>query len=64
MNILTSLERVAAILRVLSPIAEQVESYLFEGGAEPAVFEAIPELRSPAALERAKQRARSTPPTG
>lgn len=49
-----AIERSAAIRRVLGPIAEQVESYIFEDGPEPAIFEQLPELKSPAALERAK----------
>ncbi len=63
-GLITAAERMASVLRVLGPVAEQVESYLFGGGPEPALFEALPELRSPAALERAKQRARSNPPVG
>ncbi len=53
-DVLEGLERGAAILRVLGPIAEQVEGYIFGDGPEPAIFEQLPELKSPAALERAK----------
>lgn len=49
-------ERAVSILRAFGPVAEQMERYLFEDGPEPAVLEAIPELRSPAALERARTR--------
>ncbi len=60
-DVIENLERGAAILRVLGPVADQVESYLFGVGPEPAVFEQVPELKAPAALERAKQAARNRP---
>lgn len=63
-SILEGVERAATLLRVFGPVAKDLESYIFHGGAEPALFESLPELRSPAALERAKHAARSNPPVG
>lgn len=57
--IIENIERGVSILRVLGPIAEQVEGYLYGDGPEPAIFEQLPELKAPAALERAKLAARS-----
>lgn len=47
----------ASVLKVLAPAAEEVVAW-FKGGPEPAIFAAYPsELKSLAALERAKYRA-------
>ncbi len=65
MNLLEALEKGAAVLRVLGPLADQVNNYLHHNGPEPALFEKLPELKSPAALERARiaaRRSSSTPP--
>lgn len=59
--VIEGVEKAAAILRVLAPVANQVEDYIFGDGPEPAIFEQIPELKSPAALERAKAAARNNP---
>ncbi len=56
--VIDGVERAAAILRVLAPVAHEVEDYIFGDGPEPAIFEQLPELKSPAALERAKADAR------
>lgn len=51
-------EKTASVLKVLAPVAEQVASWL-DGGPEPEVFASYPsELKSVAALERMKYRAR------
>ncbi len=55
-------ERAVSVLRAFGPAAEEMERYLFADGPLPAVLEALPELQSPAALERARQRAKSNPP--
>lgn len=55
-----SIEKASAVLRVLGPVVEQVDHYIHGDGPEPAIFAQLPELRSPAALERARVRARST----
>lgn len=47
----------ASVLKVLAPAAEEVVSW-FKGGPEPTFFAAYPsELKSIAALERARYRA-------
>lgn len=51
-------ERVQRVVRVLGPVYEAVDRYLHEGGPEPSVFQQLPELRSPAELERARVIAR------
>lgn len=55
-------ERAASVLRAFGPVAEEMERYLFHDGPAPAVLEQLPELQSVAALERARQRAKSSPP--
>lgn len=48
----------ASVLKVLAPIAEEVVAW-FKGGPEPTAFASYPsELKSVAALERARYRAR------
>lgn len=59
---LDGLERAASVLRAFGPAAEEMERYLFGEGPEPALLEQLPELRSVAALERARQRAKSPSP--
>jgi hypothetical protein len=51
-------ETALSVAKVLAPIAEKVVNW-FEGGSEPPELLAMPaELRSVAALERARYRAR------
>jgi len=51
-------DKTASVLKVLEPLAEQVGAWL-EGGPEPEIFATYPsELKSIAAMERAKYRAR------
>lgn len=57
-ELINAADKTVAVLRVLAPIAEQVADWL-DGGPEPEVFATYPsELKSIAALERMKYRAR------
>lgn len=62
-EVIKNLERGAAILRVFGPVAEQVGSYIYDGGPEPSVFTELPALKAPAALERARHAARHSDPS-
>lgn len=56
-------ETAISVAKILAPIAEKVVHW-FEGGPEPSELLAMPpELRSEAALERAKYRARMGHPS-
>ncbi len=57
-QLIDGLERGAAILRVLGPVTEAVDKFIHEDGPEPAIFIHLPELKAPAALERARVRSR------
>lgn len=59
---LEGVERAVSVLRAFGPVAEEMERYLFGDGPAPALLEQLPELQSTAALERARQRAKSNPP--
>ncbi len=56
-EIVAAADTAASILKVLAPAAEQVVAW-FKGGPEPTFFTGYPsELKSVAALERARYRA-------
>ncbi len=57
-TIVDGLERGAAVLRTLGPIAKQIDDFIHDEGPEPAIFVQMPELKSPAALERARVRSK------
>ena len=58
-ELINAADKSASVLKVLEPVAEQVAAWL-EGGPEPEVFATYPsELKSVAALERLKYRART-----
>ncbi len=58
-DVLKGLEQGAAILRVLGPLGEELLAHLNGGdGPEPKLLVQIPELRAPAALERARMRSK------
>lgn len=57
-EIAAAADTAASVLRVLAPAAEEVVAW-FRGGPEPTVFASYPtELKSVAALERARYRAK------
>jgi hypothetical protein len=61
-ELISAADKTASVLKVLAPIAEQVADWL-DGGPEPELFATYPsELKSIAALERMKYRARSQKP--
>lgn len=57
-EIVAAAETASSVLKVLAPAAEAVVAW-FKGGPEPAIFASYPsELKSIAALERARYRSR------
>lgn len=60
-ELISAADKTASVLKVLAPVAEEVAAWL-DGGPEPAVFSTYPsELKSIAALERMKYRAKKAP---
>jgi hypothetical protein len=61
-ELISAADKTASVLKVLAPAAEQVAAWL-DGGPEPEVFATYPsELKSIAALERMRYRARTGKP--
>jgi hypothetical protein len=62
-ELISAADKTASVLKVLAPVAEQVAAWLEGTGPEPEVFATYPsELKSIAALERMKYRARAGKP--
>jgi hypothetical protein len=60
-DLISAADKTASVLKILAPAAEQVAGWL-DGGPEPEIFAHYPsELKSTAALERAKYRAKKAP---
>ncbi len=59
-DVIKGLEQGAALLRVLGPLGEELLSHLSGDGSgpEPKLLKQVPELRAPAALERARLRSK------